>query len=71
MEIPCFVFRTFPHNENKVEMLINTSRHNNEILKQRLGCIPIHIDDMEFPYEDHRIEVNKKNDGKSLMFFNY
>ena len=68
VEIPCFVFRTFPHNENKVEMLINTSRHNNEILKQRLGCIPIHIDDMEFPYEDHRIEVNKKNDGKSLMF---
>lgn len=66
-DIPTFVFRTFPHNENKVRIEINTTRHNNEILKQRFGCIPIHIDDLEFPYEDYQIEADKKNDSDTIQ----
>ena len=58
-DIPLLVFRSFPENENKIYIEKNTSRHNNEILKQRLGCIPIHIDDIDFPYEDYQIE-NKR-----------
>ena len=67
-DIPTFVFRTFPHNENKVRIEVNTSRHNNEILKQRIGCIPFHISDAEFPYEDYQVEVNKKNESDVIQY---
>lgn len=67
-DIPTFVFRTFPHEENEVEIEINTSRHNNEILKQRLGCIPIYIDDLDFPYNDYQVEVDKKNTGDTIEY---
>ena len=45
--IPTVVFRTSPYEKNDATFHINTSRLNNEILKQRLSCIPIHISDME------------------------
>ena len=38
-DIPCYVFRTTPYSENKATIFINTSRLNNEIIKQRLSCI--------------------------------
>ena len=47
-DIPTVIFRTFPHNESKVDIIENTSRLNNEILKQRIGCIPIHIPILNF-----------------------
>lgn len=67
-DIPTFVFRTFPHNENQVSIDVNTCRHNNEILKQRLGCIPIHINDSDFPYEDYQVEVDKKNESDVIEY---
>ena len=36
-DIPVLAFKTFPHNENQADFITNTSRFNNEILKQRLG----------------------------------
>jgi DNA-directed RNA polymerase subunit L len=44
-DIPIVVFKTTPYEENKCNILINTSRLNNEIVKQRLSCIPICIND--------------------------
>jgi DNA-directed RNA polymerase subunit L len=44
-DIPVVVFKTTPYEENKCNILINTSRLNNEIVKQRLSCIPICITD--------------------------
>ena len=67
-EIPCFVFRTFPYADNKVIIDINTTRFNNEIIKQRLSCIPIHISDIKFPYKDHIIEVEKFNQSQEIMY---
>jgi len=67
-EIPIFVFRTFPHSENKAEINFNTSRLNNEIIKQRLGCIPIHIDDLNFPYKNYIVEVDVKNDTDTIRY---
>jgi DNA-directed RNA polymerase subunit L len=67
-DIPLLVFRSFPENENKIYIEKNTSRHNNEILKQRLGCIPIHIDDIDFPYEDYQIEIDKINDSDQIIY---
>ena len=34
--IPTVVFKTFPYSENKCDITKNTTRFNNEILKQRL-----------------------------------
>jgi DNA-directed RNA polymerase II subunit RPB3 len=65
-EIPCIVFKTAPYEENKCLIYINTCRLNNEIIKQRLSCIPIHIDDLSFPIEDYIIEVNEKNDTDTI-----
>lgn len=67
-DIPTFVFRTFPYSENKAEITHNTTRLHNEIIKQRLSCIPIHITDMDFPYKDYVIEVDVKNDTDSILY---
>ena len=65
-DIPTLVFRTFPHNDSKVDIITNTTRLNNEIIKQRIGCIPIHIDDVDFPYQEYMVEVNKQNDSDTI-----
>ena len=66
-DIPIVVFKTFPHDKNKADIKINTSRMNNEILKQRLACIPIHIKDLKFPLEDYVINIKKKNDTETIQ----
>lgn len=67
-DIPTFVFRTFPYSENKAEIMHNTTRFHNEIIKQRLSCIPIHITDMDFPYKDYVIELDVKNDTDNILY---
>jgi len=67
-EIPTVVFRTAPHEKCLATFDINTSRLNNELIKQRLSCIPIHITDVDFPYKDYQMEVNKKNEGDAIDF---
>ena len=67
-DIPTFVFRTYPYNENKAEITHNTTRFHNEIIKQRLSCVPIHISDMDFPYKDYVIEVDVKNVTYNIIY---
>jgi len=67
-DIPSVVFRTSPHDKNKATFHINTTRMNNELLKQRLSCIPIHIDDLSVPIEDYVVEVDVKNDTNTVMY---
>ena len=67
-DIPTFVFRTFPYSENKAEIIHNTTRFHNEIIKQRLSCVPIHISDMDFPYKDYIIELDVKNDTDNIIY---
>jgi DNA-directed RNA polymerase alpha subunit len=67
-EVPTVVFRTAPHEKCLATFDINTSRLNNELIKQRLSCIPIHITDVDFPYKDYQMEVNKKNEGDAIDF---
>jgi DNA-directed RNA polymerase alpha subunit len=66
-DIPTLVFRTFPHKDCKVDIVVNTTRLNNEIIKQRIGCIPIHITDTDFPYEEYVVEVDKKNETDTIQ----
>lgn len=67
-EIPTIVFRTFPYERNKTNIIKNTTRMNNELIKQRLSCIPIIIDDIDFPIEDYQIEVDSKNESDITNF---
>lgn len=66
--IPTVVFRTAPYEENKANITVNTSRLNNEILKQRLSCIPIHITDLEMPLQNYIMEVNVENLTDTILF---
>ena len=67
-EIPTLVFRTFPHEANRATFHVNTSRHHNEILKQRLSCIPIHVSDPEFDYKEYYCEINVKNAEEQVIY---
>ena len=67
-DIPTFIFRTFPYSQNKAEITHNTTRFHNEIIKQRLSCIPIHIDDIDFAYHDYIVEVDVKNDTDNIIY---
>ena len=67
-DIPTVVIRTFPHEKNDASFEINTSRLNNEILKQRLSCIPINIDDLEMQLTDYIVEIDVKNDSDTIIF---
>ena len=56
-DINTVVFRTTPNEKNKATIIANTSRLNNEIIKQRLSCIPIHIKDYDdFPFKNYIME---------------
>uniref|UniRef100_A0A6C0EIK5 DNA-directed RNA polymerase RpoA/D/Rpb3-type domain-containing protein n=1 Tax=viral metagenome TaxID=1070528 RepID=A0A6C0EIK5_9ZZZZ len=66
-EIPVIVCKTYPDNENNAIITKNTSRMNNEIIKQRLSCIPIMIDDMNFPIETYILEVSETNSSDNVM----
>jgi DNA-directed RNA polymerase alpha subunit/DNA-directed RNA polymerase subunit L len=68
-DINTVVFRTTPNEKNKANIIENTSRLNNEVIKQRLSCIPIHIKDYdEFPFKNYIMEVNIENNTDTIMF---
>jgi DNA-directed RNA polymerase subunit L len=67
-DISTIVFRTFPYSECKASIVTNTSRLHNEILKQRLSCIPIHITETDFPFKDYTVEINVTADGGEIRY---
>ena len=60
-DIKTVVFKTTPYEENKCKIIENTTRFNNEILKQRLSCVPIHISDLEMPIQNYLMELKMEN----------
>ena len=68
-DIPQVVFRTTPYDKNKATIIANTSRFNNEIIKQRLSCIPIFIKNVnEFPLKKFYLEVNVENNTDTILY---
>ena len=68
-DIPCVVFRTIPYEKNEVTIEVNTTRMNNEMIKQRISCIPIHIQDFEnFQLDSHIVEVDMKNNEEMIKY---
>ena len=69
-DIPLLVFKTAPYAESKCTVFTNTTRLNNEIIKQRLSCIPIHMSSTTINfdnYEDYYLEVNVENTSDTKM----
>ena len=46
-EISMVIVKTYPHDENQCNIIINNTRFTNEIIKQRISSIPIHIPEQE------------------------
>ena len=67
-DIPTFVFRTFPYAECKASITTNTSRLHNEVLKQRLSCIPIHVSDMVPTIKEYQLEINVTADAGEIRY---
>ena len=67
-DVPTLVFRTTPHSESKSSITVNTSRIHNQILNQRLSCIPIHIIDETFEFKDYTVEINVTADGNDIRY---
>lgn len=64
-DVESFVIRTSPYEENQVSFRTNSTRLNNEIIKQRLSCVPVHITDKSFPTSDFEFEIKKENTSHS------
>jgi DNA-directed RNA polymerase alpha subunit len=62
-DIPTLVVRTENSKINQCSITTNTSRFHNEIVKQRLSCIPIHTKELETFAAKYRLLVNVKNDS--------
>ena len=67
-DIPVVCFKTTPYEENKANILINTSRLNNEIIKQRLSCIPVCIKDLAIPFKNYLLEVDVENKTDTSIY---
>lgn len=67
-DIPIVVFRVSPNDKNKANIIANTCGLNNEIVKHRLSCIPIHIKDVnDFPYKNYMMEVHVENNTDTTI----
>jgi DNA-directed RNA polymerase subunit L len=67
-EIPIFAMKEEENGKKMIHIKKNTSQFNNQIIMQRLGCIPVHIDDITKNVDNLLIELNIKNDSDGLLF---
>jgi DNA-directed RNA polymerase subunit L len=67
-DIPIVVFRTAPYEDCLATIHVNTSRLNNEILKQRLSCIPIYIKNLKMNLEDYELEIDETNMTDTIQY---
>lgn len=71
-DIPILAFNTSLKGENRndCEITVNTSRLNNEIIKQRLSCIPICVNstsEFENFVNNYILEVNVENNTDEMI----
>jgi DNA-directed RNA polymerase subunit L len=66
-DIPIVGFKTSPYEENKCNIYINTSKLDNEIIKQRLSCIPICINDLNMPINNYLLELDVENKTDTMV----
>lgn len=66
-EIPTYAFVTDTYETNRCNIEINTGRLHNEIIKQRLGCIPIHETDLDILAEKYILVLDVQNNTDNIM----
>lgn len=65
-DIPTVVIRTEDNQVNQCKITKNTSRLHNEIIQQRISCIPIHVFEPDFA-EKHILEIDViNNDDQNI-----
>ena len=70
-QIKCLVFRGFPHKENLINIIKNTSKFNNEYLKHRIQNVPIFYSEesnFEAFINQYEVRVNVVNDTNNLLY---
>ena len=67
-DIPIVGIKTTPYSENQAKFQINTSGLNNEILKQRLSCIPFMIPPSDDSYKSLRLEIDVENEEEGIRY---
>ena len=67
-EIPMVVIKTMNYDKNKCNIIKNTSRFTNEMIKQRISCIPIHIKPNQFNLEDYIIKCKVSNTTNEIIY---
>ena len=69
--INTLVFRGFPHSENRILIERNTTKFNNEYLKHRIQCIPIHNNDTN-TFENYKrqyaVKLHKVNKTMNKVY---
>ena len=66
-DIPTLAFFTDSYESNQCTIHVNTSRLHNEILKHRLSCIPIYMEDMSQLPGNYVLVVDVQNDTDAMM----
>ena len=67
-EVDICVIKTENEEVNQCFIETNTSRLHNEILKQRLSCIPIHIKDLDMLPDKYVLELDVSNETENIMY---
>ena len=66
-DIPIVGVYTETHAENQCNIEVNTCRLHNEILKQRLSCIPIHSTKLDVLPGNYELILDVTNDSDNIM----
>lgn len=73
-DIPIVAIRTETHETNQCNIHTNTGRLHNEIMKQRISCIPIHTKKLQDDEDgkalpgNYQLAVHVKNDSQNLRY---
>ena len=65
-DIPTLVMRDSPYEKSTIKITKNTTRLNNEIIRHRLSCVPIHHD-VDFPVDKYAFVIDEQNTGNSVI----
>lgn len=66
-DIPTIAIYTENNDKTQCDIKINTTRLHNEILKQRLGCIPIHIKELDLLPGKYTLELDMQNETDDMI----
>lgn len=66
--IETVVIKTLPHEECQCTIINNTSRFTNEMIKQRLSCLPIYLKPEIVDLTKYEIRCSKQNDTDTIIY---